>query len=162
MICGMLTQTAEDRLPALLQLLLLLSRDVQAKLLASPTAHVLPDIKEERIGRLLNFLNDHYREEHTVDQLATIAALSRSSLHRLFKHQTGLTLTEYITQLRIGNACALLINTGHPIALISDQVGYRNLANFNRQFKVLKGETPRQFRSAFGTPGRRKRANGVD
>jgi AraC-like DNA-binding protein len=148
-ICNMLTQTAEDRLPALLQLLLLLARDPQAKPLTSPAAHPLPDVKEERIGRVLDFLNEHYRDENAIGRLVPIAALSRSSLHRLFKHQTGMTITEYVTQLRIGNACALLINTDKPIALIGDQVGYRNLANFNRQFKTLKTLTPRQFRSAF-------------
>ena len=149
MICKMLTQTAEDRLPALLQLLLLLSRDGGMRPLTSPPVDALPDVKEERIGRVLTFLNGHYKEQSAVDRLGGIAALSRSSLHRLFKQQTGMTITEYVTQLRIGNACALLINTDRPIALIGDQTGYRNLANFNRQFKELKELTPRQFRSAF-------------
>jgi AraC-like DNA-binding protein len=156
MICKMLTQTAEDRLPALLQLLLLLSRDEESRPLTSPAAHALPDVKEERIGRVLTFLNDHYREQSAVSRLSAIAALSRSSLHRLFKQQTGMTVTAYVTQLRIGNACALLINTDKPIALIGDQVGYRNLANFNRQFKELKALTPRQFRSAFGVTNERR------
>ena len=60
-----------------------------------------------------------------------------------------MTTTEYVTQLRIGNACALLINTDHAISLIADEVGYENLANFNRHFKRIKGQTPRSFRSAF-------------
>jgi AraC-like DNA-binding protein len=77
------------------------------------------------------------------------AGLSRSSLHRLFRRQTGMTTSAYITQLRIGNACALLVNTDKSISLIADQVGYQNLANFNRQFKKTKGQTPREFRGAF-------------
>ena len=149
MICAMLDQTAEDRLPALLQLLLLLSRDVQARALTSAPVHAMPDALEERIGRVLSYLHEHYREQNAVHQLSQIAALSRSSLHRLFKLQTGMTTTEYITRLRIGNACAFLIHTDKPIALIADHVGYRNLANFNRQFKETKGQTPRQFRAAF-------------
>ena len=151
MICNMLTQTAEDRLPALLQLLLLLARDPNATPLTSPSAHLLPDVKEERIGRILSFLNDHYREEIAINPLCRLAALSRSSLHRLFKHQTGFTITDYVIRLRIGNACALLLNTDRPVSVIADQVGYGNLANFNRQFKEVKRLTPRQFRSAFGS-----------
>jgi AraC-like DNA-binding protein len=157
MICEMLTQTAEERLPSLLKLLLLLSRDGRARPLASTTVDAPPDVKEERIGRVLAFLNGHYREQNAVDQLSAIAALSRSSLHRIFKQQTGMTITDYVTQLRIGNACALLIQTDRPIALIGDQVGYRNLANFNRQFKKLKELTPRQFRSAFRAKHQPKR-----
>ena len=149
MICRMLTQTAEDRLPALLHLLLLLSRDRNAKPLTSPSFRALPDVKEERIARVLTFLNKHYRAQPAIDQLIGVGALSRSSLHRLFKHQTGMTITEYVTRLRIGNACALLVHTNKPIALIGEQVGYRNLANFNRQFRAWKELTPRQFRSAF-------------
>jgi AraC-like DNA-binding protein len=149
LICAMLAQTAEDRLPALLQLLLLLSRDAEARPLTSAPSDAMPSATEERIGRVLTYLHEHYREQNAVDQLSLIAALSRSSLHRLFKQQTRMTTTDYVTQLRIGNACALLINTDKPISLIADQVGYQNLANFNRQFKKTKGQTPRQFRSAF-------------
>jgi AraC-like DNA-binding protein len=75
--------------------------------------------------------------------------LSRSSLHRLFRLQTRMTISSYITQLRIGKACALLLNSQKPVSVIADQVGYRNLANFNRQFKQTKGQTPRRFREAF-------------
>jgi AraC-like DNA-binding protein len=149
MICGMLTQTAEDRLPALLQLLLWLSRDVKAKPLTSIPDTALPNPEEERIGRVVAYLHDRYRERNAVDQLSRIAALSRSSLHRLFRQQTGMTTTDYVNRLRISNACALLVGTQKPIALVADEVGYRNLANFNRQFKQSKGQTPRQFRSAF-------------
>ena len=152
-ICAMLKQTVEDRLPALLQLLLLLSRDGEARPLTSAAVHTLPDVKEERIGRVLAHLHEHYREQNAVDRLSAIAALSRSSLHRVFKQQTGMTVTDYVTRLRIGNACALLINTERPISLIADQVGYGNLANFNRQFKDLKDLTPRQFRSEFTARG---------
>lgn len=149
MICAMLQQTAEDRLPALLQLLLLLSRDTKARPLTSPPVDGTPNVTEERIGRVLSYLHQHYREQNPIDQLSRVAALSRSSLHRLFRRQTGMTTTNYVTRLRIGNACALLINTERSISLIADDVGYRNLANFNRQFKEMKGQTPRQFRSAF-------------
>ena len=149
LICAMLQQTAEDRLPALLQVLLLLSRDTKARPLMSAPVDAMPNATEERIGRVVHYLHQHYREPNPVDQLIRIAALSRSSLHRLFRQQTGMTTTDYVTRLRIGNACALLINTEKPISFIADHVGYRNLANFNRQFKETKGQTPRQFRSAF-------------
>jgi len=148
-ICAMLSQTAEDRLPALLQLLLLLSRDAASQPLTSSAAEVPSDLAEERIGRVLSYLHHHYQDQNAVQKLSRIAALSRSSLHRLFKLHTGTTITEYVSRLRIGNACALLINTQRSISLIADDVGYRNLANFNRQFKAFKSTTPRQFRSAF-------------
>jgi AraC-like DNA-binding protein len=61
-----------------------------------------------------------------------------------------MTVSEYICQLRIGQACALLITTEQPVAYIASMTGYDNLANFNRQFKALKQITPREFRQRFG------------
>jgi AraC-like DNA-binding protein len=152
-IGAMLTQTAEERLPALLQLLSLLSRDAKARPLASTPVNAGSSLGDERIGRVLSHLHKKYRDRNAIDSLARLATLSPSSLHRQFKQQTGMTTSDYVSQLRIGNACALLINTSRPIALIADEVGYGNLANFNRQFKALKRQTPRQFRSAFRAPG---------
>ena len=58
-------------------------------------------------------------------------------------------MTGYVAQLRIGQACALLVNSDRPIAHVADAVGYANLANFNRQFRAAKGMTPRDFRRSF-------------
>jgi AraC-like DNA-binding protein len=149
MICAMLEQTAEDRLPALLQVLLLLARDAGAVPLSSVGGSVLPCQTEDRIGRVLTTLHARYREEISVEQLCKLGGLGRSSLHRLFKQHTGMTTSEYVTRLRIGNACALLTQGQQPVSWIADTVGYRNLANFNRQFKQLKKMTPRTFRRRF-------------
>ena len=150
-ICSMLNKSAEDRLPALLQLLLLLSHDHDANPIASAAVQyeTVSNVMEERIGRVVTHLHSHYQEEVDIERLSQIAATSRSSLHRLFKLQTRLTITDYVSHLRIGKACALLLNTARPIALIADHVGYRNLAHFNRQFKALKNQTPKQFRKLF-------------
>jgi AraC-like DNA-binding protein len=151
LIIGMPDQPAAERLLSLLKLLMLLASDNDATSLTSAVSQSekfkLPT--EERISRVIVFLHDHYRDRLSVAQLTKVAALSRSSLHRLFKLQTGTSLNEYIGQLRIGNACSLLLNTQRSISIISQESGYTNLANFNRQFKALKQKTPREFRSAF-------------
>ena len=77
------------------------------------------------------------------------AALSQSGFHRLFRRHTRLTVSDYVAELRIGQACALLVNGTRPIRHIADEVGYGNLANFNRQFRALKNMTPREFRRSF-------------
>jgi AraC-like DNA-binding protein len=130
---------------------LLLADDSRTVFLASAASEAVssPSATEERIGRVISYLHEHYREEISVAKLMRTAALSRSSLHRLFKLHTSTTIVEYVTQLRVGNACALLLNSQKPVAAIADAVGYRNLANFNRQFKMVKKKTPREFRTAF-------------
>ena len=82
-------------------------------------------------------------------RLARRVHMSLSTLHRLFHRHTHMSVTDYVTQLRIGRASALLIGGDRPVAHIAEEAGYRNLANFHRQFKAMKGVTPRAFRLAY-------------
>ena len=102
-----------------------------------------------RVDRVLNHIHTHFAEPITIAQLADIAALSPSGLHRTFRRHVRLSVSQYLIRLRIGRACALLSSGSTPIGIIAGQVGYDSLANFNRQFKALKGTTPREYRRAF-------------
>lgn len=148
MIQGMLRETPGARLASLITLLLLLAEDIRTSALTSSGTGIptLEGQSEERIGRAIAYLHEHYGQELSIPALTSVSALSRSSLHRLFKLRIGMTVSDYVAQLRIGHACSLLMNSQRPIARIAEQVGYANLAHFNRQFKRLKGTTPRVFR----------------
>src|SRR6185295_13966665 len=129
-----------DRLLRLMQVLAQLAADADAAPIAGPAADRrqvdTPD--RARIERVLDHIHAHYREQIATDTLADVAALSASGFHRLFRRHTRLTVGRYVAELRIGQACALLANTSRPIAHVADEVGYANLANFNRQFRTLK------------------------
>lgn len=150
-IQGMLVQPPGARLAALINLLLLLATDPKPSPLTSLRSGVsnLESSSEERIGRAITYLHENYEKELSIPKLGSVAALSRSSLHRLFKLRVGMTISDYVAQLRIGHACALLMNSEKPVAIIAEQVGYNNLAHFNRQFKTLKSIIPRAFRNKF-------------
>jgi AraC-like DNA-binding protein len=139
-----------ERLLALLGILVRVAEDRQATPLASAPAQA-PDLKEsrERIDRVLTHMHLHYARAISLDELADIAALSVSGLHRMFRRHTGGTISDYLMRMRIGDACARLSSTDQAIHHISDAVGYLSLANFNRQFRVLKGMTPREYRAMF-------------
>jgi AraC-like DNA-binding protein len=145
-------QAADERLLSLLRVLQLLARDHQTQALASP--NLVPDLNtadRARIDKILDYIHRHYAAGLTVTDLAQIAALSPSGLHRLFWRHTQMTISDYVMRLKIGEACALLSATSKPIHYIADATGYRSLANFNRQFKRLKGVTPRAYRQHFQT-----------
>ncbi|WP_246748578.1 helix-turn-helix domain-containing protein [Rhizobium setariae] len=151
LIEAMTEQSPSQRLLGLLEALLLLSEDGASVALASPDRRqqVFAEGDRPRIERVLDHLHGHYSERLTVSDLARTAHLSESGLHRLFRRHTMMTVSEYISQLRVGRACQLLIATQQPIALVATDVGYDNLSNFNKQFKALKGTTPRAFRNTF-------------
>jgi AraC-like DNA-binding protein len=152
-ILSMIEAPAAARLTGLIDVLALLANDHRRALLAAPgLAPAVDDPSEPakaRIDRVLARIHAGYRDVIRVPELAEEAAVSVSSFHRLFRRHTGMTLTDYVIRLRIGQACALLSSSDRPVAWIADAVGYRNLANFNRQFRACKGMAPRAFRRQF-------------
>lgn len=140
----------DQRLLSLIQVLSRLARDTRAAPLAS--AAFVPErtgTDRARIDRVLDHIHLNYASDVSLAALADTAALSASGLHRLFRRHTQMTISDYVQRLRIGEACALLSGSGKPIAYIADIVGYNTLANFNRQFRAMKGMTPREYRGQF-------------
>jgi AraC-like DNA-binding protein len=139
-----------ERLLGLMKLLNQLAGDRGARPLASDVFRPSPHAdSRERIDRVLAHIHEHYTQELSLQELADVAALSVSGLHRMFRKHARTNVSEYITRIRIGDACARLASTEQPIAHIADAVGYGTFANFNRQFKQLTTLTPRAYRANF-------------
>jgi AraC-like DNA-binding protein/quercetin dioxygenase-like cupin family protein len=134
------------RLIRLIEILAVLAEDKNFRLLCAPREEraSLSVSDLPRIDRALAHIHKNYESSNiSMTQLAELAALSVSGLHRLFKRHTRQTVHEYISQLKIGKACSLLISTDKPISRIAEEVGYANLSHFNRQFLSIKGLRPR-------------------
>lgn len=139
---------------AVVGVLMQLARDDGARVLSSPqSVQRAPGSDRTRIDRVLDYIHRTHSEPLRIADLARIAALSPSGLHRLFRRHTGSTVSAYVSGLRIGAACALLAGTARPVAVIARDVGFASLANFNRQFKSRTGQTPRVWRGNHRTTG---------
>ncbi|MHA6689774.1 helix-turn-helix domain-containing protein [Devosia sp. A449] len=136
------------RLIGLLEILLQLANATEIKPL-STTAPQPVEGSRLRIDRVLLHLHQHYPEPLRLTELAEIAALSLSGLHRMFRKHTQLSISDYLIGLRVGEACSRLSSTDQAIQHIAADVGYASLANFNRQFRRLRGMSPRQYRASF-------------
>jgi AraC-like DNA-binding protein len=143
-------QPPAERFLGLLALLHRLADDESGRQLASD-AYRPEDHRDsrQRIDRVLTYIHQNYAREIALGELAEVAALSVSGLHRMFRKHARTRVSEYVTRIRIGDACARLSGTEQPIANIADAVGYGALANFNRQFKALTSMTPREYRAHF-------------
>jgi AraC-like DNA-binding protein len=144
---------ADLRLVVLLQVLRRLADDHERVPLADPAMAPVARSADARLQKVLDHLDGGFARPVDVDELAGIACLSPSALHRLFQRHTKLTPISYVARLRIGRACAMLMNNSSSIAAVAERVGFRNLANFNRQFRSIKGVTPREFRALYRRPG---------
>jgi len=102
--------------------------------------------RQSQIGEAVDFIVSHFEEELSVSRVADIVGLSETSFTRHFKNITGHRFTEFVNRVRVGEACRMLVETEDQVSNICFNVGFQNLANFNRQFMKLKGVTPTQFR----------------
>ncbi|PCJ07559.1 MAG: AraC family transcriptional regulator [Rhodobacteraceae bacterium] len=102
--------------------------------------------KQERIINVVDHVVHHFSEDFSVDSAATMAGMSAASFSRNFQRVTGKRFVEFVNRVRIGQACGLLYASDEQITSICFQVGFQNLANFNRHFLKMKGMTPSEYR----------------
>ncbi len=103
-----------------------------------------------RIGAAIGYLEDHYADPISVEQLTQIAGMSESSLLRAFKQATDRAPTQYLLDLRLRRARDLLRNTSLNITEIAFQTGFNDSNYFARQFRKGIGTSPREYRRQEG------------
>ena len=118
-------------------------------LASSSFAKIAVEDDSRRILKVKNFISKNYLDEIRLAQLADIAGMSPSAFSRFFKLHTGRNLTDYIIDMRLGNASRLLVDTTRSISEICYSCGFNNLSNFNRIFKKKKGCSPSDFRENY-------------
>ncbi|WP_058304635.1 bifunctional transcriptional activator/DNA repair enzyme AdaA [Gorillibacterium timonense] len=109
-----------------------------------PTGKRLPD--EEWITVVTDYIDTHYAEPLSLEQLAVLCHGTPYHLHRTFKRVMGITPLAYIQQTRLHNAKRLLISTSNSIAGIGEAVGFRNIPYFITLFKKRTDFTPEEYR----------------
>lgn len=105
--------------------------------------------EQQTLSQLLKWIHQHYIQPITLARLANQFNMSESKLVRFFQRYMGQGVNQYITQVRLGHACSLLIHTEYAATVIANSSGFSNQANFNRLFKKYKLMTPREFRQKF-------------
>ncbi|NAX20897.1 AraC family transcriptional regulator [Vibrio sp. V39_P1S14PM300] len=148
------------RLTLLLQILDALSHCGEYELLCSGQEGTMveSDQREQRqLSLLLEQIHEGYTESLLLEDLAQVVAMSESTLTRFFRRMMGMGVNQYITQVRLGKACSLLIRSDWPVSVIAQQSGFVNQANFNRLFKKYKQMTPGGFRRKFRASSYEKR-----
>jgi AraC-like DNA-binding protein/mannose-6-phosphate isomerase-like protein (cupin superfamily) len=96
--------------------------------------------------KILSYI--HENAPHSISQRAAadLAGLSTAGFSRFFSRQFGKPFVTYVAEVRIGQACRLLLEDELGIADVALRAGFNNLANFNRRFRLLKGMTPSEYR----------------
>jgi AraC-like DNA-binding protein len=140
------------RVIALLDILRVLAEAPRPQVLSSRALAPADRAGErERIDQICRLIAERASGPFLLADAAAAAHLSVPAFTRFFKKRTKKTFVEYLTELRIGNACKLLVETDSAVRQISAAVGFSSLTNFNRRFRDLKGMSPQAFRQQFST-----------
>lgn len=109
----------------------------------------IDDPGEPRMAKIYKFTTIHYNKKITIKEVASVAGMNSTAFCRYFRQKTGKTFAQFVNELRISNACRFLRHGNQIIAQISDEAGFNNLSNFNRQFKRFIGKSPSEYRELF-------------
>jgi len=105
-------------------------------------------IKSKLTTRVVRFINANLDKKLTTADIAQELQMNRSHLCDRFKLETGVTLNDFITEIKIEEARRLLISTDKPVAQISDYLGFSSQSYFQNVFKKQTGKTPKEFRGS--------------
>jgi AraC-like DNA-binding protein len=102
-----------------------------------------------RVKKVQEFINEHYKEEIRLADLADLIKMTPVAFSRFFKLRTGKGLKDYIINVRLGHVTRLLVDSTMSVSEIGYACGFNNISNFNRIFKKRKNISPKEFRENY-------------
>lgn len=108
------------------------------------------DAETDRINAVVSRITQDFAQALSAAEMAAELGMSESRFSRFFRRATGNTFTDFVNRIRVGRACQLLMDTERLVTHICYEVGFNNVANFNRRFLEIKGMTPSEFRRQAG------------
>lgn len=100
---------------------------------------------DQIVSQVSEYLHTHYRDA-SLEEAAAVVSLSPNYLSRIFKRKKGINFSEFLQEIKMETAAALLCDVTKKTYEIAAEVGYDNPKNFTRAFKQYSGKTPREFR----------------
>lgn len=135
------------RFAAFAEFLADLARSTDYRLLSNAQLQSVDnDAQLDQINAIVSRITDNLTEQISASDLAHDLGMTESKFSRFFRRATGNTFTDFVNHVRVNRACQLLMESDRLINHIGYEVGFNNIANFNRRFLDIKGMTPSEYR----------------
>lgn len=144
-------QEAAKRLSNLIELLHAITH-CKTPLAFGGSQRLLSDAAGQRINNVIQYTLQHYTEHISIADVARTIHMTPQAFCRYFKQHTRKTYINFVTELRIQEACKLLQQAqAENISTVAWQTGFNSVPNFNRVFKKVTGTTPGLYAASFKT-----------
>lgn len=139
-----------DRLIALLSILKVLTETKEMEPVASAHAfYKSNELETLRLNKVYSYTLSNYKDNITLQAIASIANLRVTSFCRYFKMMTSKTYNDFLVEIRISHACRLLIEDLLATEVICFECGFSNVSNFYRHFKKVTDMTPLEYKRKY-------------
>lgn len=134
----------------LLKLVDILANSKEIRMLSSSSfSHKYTSNDSRRITRVQTYITEHVTERIRLIDLANLIGMTESSFSRFFKLHTGMSVSDYIINMRLGEASRRLVYTKMSVSEICYECGFNNVSHFSRCFRERKNCTPSEFRAMY-------------
>lgn len=132
---------------AFFEFLYILATSTEKRQIAS-AGYVVPTpyFRNKRIEDVYNYINQYFKKDLQLAEVAAVANMSPSAFSHYFKKCSNKSFIQFLVEKRVSYACKMLLETECTVREICFESGFNNLSNFNRLFKKYKKVTPKAYR----------------
>jgi AraC-like DNA-binding protein len=143
-------KTGVHRMIALLKCLVAFAEEDELTMLSSIGFQAdLSDAENERINAIYEHTLSHFQRKIQLEEIANIAGMTPNSFCRYFKERTGKTYSQFLTEIRVGYACKLIMDNKLSIKQLCFESGFNNFSCFHKNFKHIMGKTPQGYQKEY-------------
>ncbi|EOR93544.1 Transcriptional regulator, AraC family [Arcticibacter svalbardensis MN12-7] len=140
---NMLSASGAERIIYLVHALIEVSKCEEVEVLTSVGFGMDAELSErDRIRDIYDYTFANYRNKINLEEIAEVANISPNSFCRYFKSHTQKTFSQFLTEVKVGHACKLLISNTLNIKQVCYESGFNNFASFHKSFKNIMGKSP--------------------
>jgi AraC-like DNA-binding protein len=150
MIHNLLHLEGMESVLELFKILNCLANTTESTILASPGyTNSLKEGDTERMNMVHAYVMKNFKDKIELGTVASLANMTPTSFSRYFKVHANKTFSEFLSEIRIGYACKLLIENKMNIGQACYESGFHTLSNFNKQFKAITNRTPLSYKKEY-------------
>jgi AraC-like DNA-binding protein len=147
---NMTTQTGIDKMVSFFAVMAILCSAEKKRILCSDDYKRTNDQRgNKRMSDVYTYIRLNYAKPLSLKKISAVANMSPFAFSRFFKKNSGVSLVEYVNQVRINRVCYLLRETDNHIHEIASECGFKSISNFNKYFRKRTSFAPREYRSGY-------------